>query len=93
VRHEIKVTYAINVGKGATAKSILGVILVEERLHVAVLVGLDLWPRERAALGLPLNSSVCLRFTTTTCLTAGLAASRFTICRPTFPVDPSTTAE
>jgi hypothetical protein len=33
------------------------------------------------------------RFTTTTCLTAGLTANRFTICRPTFPVEPSTTAE
>jgi hypothetical protein len=28
---------------------VLGVILGEERLHVAVLVGLDLWLRERAA--------------------------------------------
>jgi hypothetical protein len=27
---------------------VLGVILVEERLHVAVLVGLDLWLREQA---------------------------------------------
>ena len=39
------------------------------------------------------NSSVCLRFTTNTAVTAGLVASRFTICRPTFPVEPSTTAE
>src|ERR1700730_18170841 len=44
-------------------------------------------------LGMSPNSSVRLRFTTATCLTAGLAASRFTICRPTFPVEPSTTAE
>jgi hypothetical protein len=36
----------------ATAKSVLGVILVEERLHVAVLVGLNRWLGERAVLAL-----------------------------------------
>jgi hypothetical protein len=36
----------------ATAKSVLGVNLVEEQLHVAVLVGLDRWLGERAVLAL-----------------------------------------